>query len=143
MTTPPTRDTNGIIAALLRDFASLQKSKPSEWGYKRAAATVFALDEPIEALVEANGGLPKIENIGPKSAQVIHEVLATGASETVEDAVRKSGQASEIEKKRGLRNNFLSRAQVVAALRDERLTGPSLEDYRGDLQMHSIWSDGA
>ncbi|HEY7567822.1 MAG TPA: DNA polymerase/3'-5' exonuclease PolX [Gemmatimonadaceae bacterium] len=137
-----TRDTNGIIAALLRDFASIQQSKPSEWGYKRAAATVFALDEPLEALVEANGGLPKIDNVGPKSAQVIQEVLETGGSKTVEDAIRKSGQASEIDKKRGLRNNFLSRAQVVAALRNEHLTGPSLQDYRGDLQMHSIWSDG-
>ncbi|HEV8366250.1 MAG TPA: DNA polymerase/3'-5' exonuclease PolX [Gemmatimonadaceae bacterium] len=140
--TLPERDTNGIIAALLRDFASIQKSKPSEWGYKRAAATIFALDEPIEALLEPDGALPKIENIGPKSAQVILEVLETGGSETVEDAVRKSGQASEIEKKRALRDHFLSRAQVVAALRNERLTGPSLEDYRGDLQMHSIWSDG-
>jgi histidinol phosphatase-like PHP family hydrolase len=140
--TMPGRDTNGIIAALLRDFASIQKSKPSEWGYKRAAATIFALDEPIEALLEPDGALPKIENIGPKSAQVILEVLETGGSETVEDAIRKSGQSNEIEKKRALRDHFLSRAQVVAALRNERLTGPSLEDYRGDLQMHSIWSDG-
>ncbi len=138
----PGRDTNGIIAALLRDFASIQTSKPSEWGYRRAAATIFALDEPIEELVKANGALPKIEHIGPKSAQVIQDVLETGGSETVEDAVRKSGKASEIEKKRALRDHFLSRAQVVAALRNERLTGPSLQDYRGDLQMHSTWSDG-
>lgn len=138
----PGHDTNGIIAALLRDFASIQTSKPSEWGYRRAAATIFALDEPIEELVKANGALPKIENVGPKSAQVIKEVLDTGGSETVESAIRQSGKASEIAKRRALRDHFLSRAQVVAALRDERLAGPSLRDYRGDLQMHSIWSDG-
>lgn len=137
------RDTNGIIAALLRDFASIQRSKPSEWGYRRAAATIFALDEPIEALIEPGGSLPKIPNIGPKSEQVIREVLESGGSQTVERAVEQSGQAGEIRKKRALRGNFLSRAQVVAVLRDERLTGPSLEEYRGDLQMHSIWSDGA
>lgn len=136
------RDTNGIIAALLRDFASIQRSKPSEWGYRRAAASIFSLDEPIEAIMEADGSLPKIPNVGPKSEQVIREVLETGESETVERAVQASGKAGEIQKTRGLRNNFLSRAQVVAALRNDRLTGPSLADYRGDLQMHSIWSDG-
>jgi histidinol phosphatase-like PHP family hydrolase len=36
----------------------------------------------------------------------------------------------------------LSRSQVLAALRDESLIGPTIEDYRGDLQMHSTWSDG-
>ena len=30
-------DKNGQIAALLRDFAAIQKSKQSMWGYKRAA----------------------------------------------------------------------------------------------------------
>jgi putative hydrolase len=28
-------------------------------------------------------------------------------------------------------------------LQDARLDGPRLEDYRGDLQMHSTWSDGS
>jgi histidinol phosphatase-like PHP family hydrolase len=30
----------------------------------------------------------------------------------------------------------------VAALRKRSAKSPSLEDYRGDLQMHSVWSDG-
>jgi len=47
-----------------------------------------------------------------------------------------------IDRSRDLRANFLSRAQVLAALRDVRLQGPSRDDYRGDLQMHSPWSDG-
>ena len=45
----PTTDTNGLIAALLRDLASVQKSTASKWGYKRAAAAILALDEPIES----------------------------------------------------------------------------------------------
>jgi histidinol phosphatase-like PHP family hydrolase len=42
-----------------------------------------------------------------------------------------------------LRSHFLSRAQVAAALANRTLTGPSRADYRGDLQMHSTWSDGS
>ena len=32
---------------------------------------------------------------------------------------------------------------MLAALRNRRLRGPSLDDYRGDLQMHSTYSDGS
>jgi histidinol phosphatase-like PHP family hydrolase len=32
---------------------------------------------------------------------------------------------------------------VLAALRNKKLTGPTLADYHGDLQMHSTWSDGS
>ncbi|HJU75981.1 MAG TPA: PHP domain-containing protein [Gemmatimonadaceae bacterium] len=138
-----TADTNGIIAALLRDLALIQRSKHSEWGYKRAAATIFGLEASVESLLEPDGSLPRIPNVGPKSALVIQEVLQTGASETVERAVRESGKADEIERRRALREHFLSRAQVVTALNDNRLSGPALADYRGDLQMHSVWSDGA
>ena len=38
---------------------------------------------------------------------------------------------------------FLSRAEVRRILVDPSFSDPSLEDYRGDLQMHSEWSDGA
>ncbi len=135
-------DTNGLIAALLRDLASIQQSKQSEWGYRRAAATIYALDESIESMLGPDGSLPKIPSVGPKSAQVIAEVIRTGTSTTVERAVRESGKTEEIEARRRYRQHFLSRAQVVAALRDKRLSGPALGDYRGDLQMHSTWSDG-
>jgi histidinol phosphatase-like PHP family hydrolase len=136
-------DTNRLIASLLRDLASVQKSTQSKWGYKRAAAAILDLDDPIESLVQADGTLRKIPNIGPSSSRVILEVLRTGRSETVEKAVKESGRAGEIEKSRDLRTNFLSRAQVLAALRNNKLSGPGTTDYRGDLQMHSEWSDGS
>ena len=41
---------NGLIAGLLRDFAAVQTSTQSRWGYKRAAKAILALDEPIESL---------------------------------------------------------------------------------------------
>jgi len=136
-------DLNGKIAALLRDFAAIQKSKQRMWGYKRAAAAVLALEEPIESLMQPDGTLRKIPNIGPSSSRIILEVLRTGSSPTIEEAIAGSGQSPDIERRRELRGHFLSRAQVVAALRNRRLVGPTLADYRGDLQMHSVYSDGS
>jgi putative hydrolase len=143
MKPPVTNDTNGLIAALLRDLASVQKSQQSRWGYKRAAAAVRNLEEPIESLLQPDGTLRKIAQVGPSSTRVILEVLRTGRSETVERAVAESGKGSEIAKSRELRGNFLTRAQVIAALRNPKLRGPAPSAYRGDLQMHSTWSDGS
>ena len=50
-------DLNGKIAALLRDFAAVQKSKQSMWGYKRAARSVLGLEEPIESFLQPAGTL--------------------------------------------------------------------------------------
>ncbi len=136
-------DMNGMIAALLRDFAAIQPSKQRMWGYKRAAAAVLALEEPIESLVQADGTLRRIPNIGPSSTRVILEVLQTGSSPTIERAINESGQAGAIAQRRDLRGHFLSRAQVLSALQNTKLAGPRLEDYHGDLQMHSTWSDGS
>ena len=62
-------DMNGKIAALLRDFAAIQKSKQSMWGYKRAAAAILTLEEPIESFLQPDGTLRKIPNIGPSSIE--------------------------------------------------------------------------
>src|SRR5918911_1434270 len=105
-------DMNGKIAALLRDFAVVQKSKQSMWGYKRAAAAILTLEEPIESFLQPDGTLRKIPNIGPSSTRVIIEVLRTGTSPTVERAISESGATSDIERRRDLRGHFLSRAQV-------------------------------
>jgi histidinol phosphatase-like PHP family hydrolase len=136
-------DLNGKIAALLRDFAAIQSSKQKMWGYQRAAAAVLALDEPIETFRQPDGTLRKIPNIGPSSTRIILEILGTGTSPTIEAAIGGSGHKPDVDRRRGLRGNFLSRAQVLAALRNAKLTGPALADYRGDLQMHSTYSDGS
>src|SRR6476620_4097021 len=133
-------DMNGMIAALLRDFAAIQKSQQSMWGYKRAAAAVLALEEPLESLLQPDGTLRKIPNVGPSSTRVVLEVLQTGSSPTVERAIADSGKGADLERGRDLRGTFLSRAQVLAAIGNRKLRGPALADYRGDLQMHSVWS---
>src|SRR5881398_1809498 len=93
-------DMNGRVAALLRDFAAIQKSKQSMWGYKRAAAAILALEEPIESLLQPDGTLRKTPNIGPSSTRIILEVLQTGTSATVERAIADGGHATDIERRR-------------------------------------------
>ena len=136
-------DTNLIVAGLLRDLAVAQTSTQRAWGYKQAANAILALDEPLEALVQPDGTLVRIPRIGPSSTRVIQEVLATGASPVVERVVDASGRRDEVERRRALRAHFLSRARVRVVNDDASLGGPRREDYRGDLQMHSTWSDGS
>ncbi len=135
-------DVNAVIGGFLRDLAMVQTVQAKMFGYKRAAAAMFRLEHPITDLL-AEGTLPKISGIGPGSTRVINEVLATGTSTIVEEAVDATGQRPEIERRRGLRRHFLSRAAVLKVLAERHNGGPSLQDYHGDLQMHSEWSDGA
>jgi histidinol phosphatase-like PHP family hydrolase len=127
---------------LLRDLATAQPSKGAGFGYKGAANAILALDRPIESLLAPDGTLPRIPDVGPKSERVILDVLHTGGSSFVEQAVESSDKADEIRKQRGLRHNFLSRSRVVEALNEVSPEAPTADDYRGDLQMHSTWSDG-
>jgi histidinol phosphatase-like PHP family hydrolase len=133
-------DVNTVIAGLLRDLAFVQTDKHKTWGYKRAGAAVFWLDEPIDALRGPNGEFPKIAGLGPASMRVVTEVLETGTSPTVERAVETSPKRADIERRRRLRAAALSRAATLQILRavpeKQRL------NYRGDFQMHSTWSDG-
>ena len=54
-----------------------------------------------------------------------------------------AASGDEVDRRRALRAHFLSRARVRAVNDDPGLGGPRREDYRGDLQMHSTWSDGS
>jgi putative hydrolase len=136
-------DINAIISNLLDDLGEVQASKQSRMGYRRASHAFLFLDRPVTELVEPGGELPKIPTVGPKSLRVVQEVLESGRSPTVEAAIDASGKRETIEKRRSLRINFLSYSQVLSALRDEGLAGPTRESYQGDLQMHSQWSDGS
>jgi putative hydrolase len=136
-------DVNAVVGGYLRDLAFIQSSKQKMFGYKRAAASILALDVPLTDLVGPGGALPKIAGIGPGSARIVREVLETGESPTVEQAIQQSGNRADIERRRQLRDHFLSRAAVRRVLSDAVLAGPTLEEYRGDFQMHSEWSDGS
>jgi len=136
-------DVNAVVGGYLRDLAFAQSSQQKMFGYKRAAAAILSLDEPLTELVGPNGALPRIPGIGPGSTRVIREILETGESPTVDAAVDRSERRDDIHRRRELRQHFLSRAEVRRILADSVFTGPSLPQYRGDLQMHSEWSDGS
>jgi histidinol phosphatase-like PHP family hydrolase len=134
-------DINAIVSAALRDFAWVQSSTQSRWGYKRAAAAIRRLECALPDLLDA-GVLPRIHGIGPASTRIILEVLEHGFSPTVERAVVERGQQHEIARRRALRTGFLSRAEVVRLIALEVPGIVDVKDYRGDCQMHSVWSDG-
>lgn len=126
----------------MRDLAAAQPSRGAGFGYKGAANAILALDRPIETLLQADGTPERIPHVGPKSERVILEVLHTGGSAFVEQAVDASEHAADIRKQRALRASFLSRSRVVEVLKSPAPGAPNVDDYRGDLQMHSTWSDG-
>jgi histidinol phosphatase-like PHP family hydrolase len=135
-------DVNALVYGSLRDLAFAQVSQQKMFGYKRAAAAILALDDPLTDMVGPDGALPRIAGIGPGSTRVIREILDTGASPTVEEAVAASDRRADILRRRQLRAHFLSRARVRRILADPGFAGLDVEQYLGDLQMHSEWSDG-
>jgi putative hydrolase len=138
------RDINSEVAGWLRDLAFVQKAPQSRWGYKRAASAILYLPVPIDTLLNPDGTLQKIPQIGPASTRVILEVLRDGASPIVDAAVEAAEPKvrADIHRRRGLRSNFLSRAAAEAAMRTPMPGTPARSDVRCDLQMHSDWSDG-
>ena len=119
-------DINAVVGGYLRDLAFAQSSQQKMFGYKRAAAAIFALDTPLTDLIGPDGAWPKIPGIGPGSARVIREVLETGGSPAVEQAIEASDRRADIERRRQLRRHFLSRAEVRRILSDPSFAGPTV-----------------
>jgi histidinol phosphatase-like PHP family hydrolase len=101
---------------------------------------VLQLDRDIAPLVEADT-LRDVPGIGPATDRIARELILEGHSRFVDEAVQAAGRQDEIARHRALRHHFLSGA-AVAMLLGRRGT-PSRARYRGDFQMHSVWSDGA
>jgi histidinol phosphatase-like PHP family hydrolase len=136
-------DLNIIAGGLLQDLALLQPSERSRFGYTRAAKAISSgIDRSVVDLVE-EGVLRDVPFVGPSSERVIVELVRTGTSASVEKAVAASTRRNEVEKRRRYRRAYLSRYAMRAAL-DAALSTSivSTRRYRGDLQMHSTWSDG-
>ena len=101
---------------------------------------MLRLDRQITPLVEANL-LRGIPGIGPTTERIARELVCDGSSAFVERAVADAGKSREIAALRDCRRGFLSHAAVREVL--SRRGAPSRDKYRGDFQMHSVWSDGA
>jgi putative hydrolase len=133
-------DVNLELAGVLLDMAALAGDSQRGWGYKRAARAVLRIDRQITPLIEANT-FKAVPGIGPTTDRIARELLPDGRSAFVEQAIAEAGQEKEIARLRGLRRHFLSRAAVHDIL--SRRGVPSRARYRGDFQMHSVWSDGS
>lgn len=138
----PVRDLNMDVAGQLRDLAMVHSSRHASIAYKRAAQAVIALPMPLDQYV-AQHALRDLHHIGPASERVILECLEHRRSPTVERAIEASGRRAEVEAAWRFRSNFLSRAGVFAILKTSLPGVVGRDDYRGDLQMHSEWSDGS
>jgi histidinol phosphatase-like PHP family hydrolase len=134
------RDVNLELAGLLLDMASLAGESQRGWGYKRAAKAVLRIEAPITPLVETNT-FKAISGIGPTTDRIARELIHDGRSAFVERAVSDAGKDEAVAGLRELRQHFLSYAAVHEIL--GRRATPSRRKYRGDFQMHSVWSDGA
>ena len=136
-----TTDVNLALAGLLFDLVHVAGERnPRAFGYKRAAKAVLRLDRQITPLVTANT-FRAIPGIGPTTDRIARELIHDGRSEFVERMVREAGKQESLAKLRELRKNFLSRAAVADILK--KRGGPSRTKYRGDFQMHSVYSDGS
>jgi putative hydrolase len=136
------RDLNMDIAGQLYDMALIHASPHGRIAYKRAAQALLRLEDPIDEFAESRS-LREIPYIGPASERVIHEALEHGTSPSVVSAIEKSGRGKEVGEAHAFRTNFLSRAGALKALGSAPRGAVKREDYRGDLQMHTEWSDGA
>lgn len=134
------RDINLELAGALFDLAFIEGETPRAFGYTRAAKAVLRIDRPITPLVEANT-FKAIAGIGPTTDRIARELIYGGTSAHVEAAIEQSGKREGVVSLHTLRQHFLSRAAVHDIL--GRAGTPALAKYRGDFQMHSVWSDGA
>ena len=134
------RDVNLELGGLLLDMAALAGASQRAWGYKRAAKAVFRLDRHVTPLIEANT-FKAVPGIGPTTDRIARELIYDGRSALVEEAIRAAGKENAIATLRGFRQHFISRATMEEVL--ARRGSPSRPRYRGDFQMHSVWSDGS
>jgi len=136
-------DINAEVCWALQDMSAVQSVRQKKFAFERAAEIMLFLEAPLTDLWTPAGLSARLPGIGPSSARIIGEVLQHGSSPTVDKAIAASGKRAEIEKRRGLRSRFFSRAVVREILADSSLGGLTVADHRADFQMHSTWSDGA
>ncbi len=136
-------DLNIVAAGLLQDLALMQSHERSRFGYKRAARIIAAaIDRSVRDLIE-EGTLRDVPFLGASTERIVTELVRGGHSPSVQKALAGYSRRSDVEKRRGYRRAFLSRHTMRRAL--EAPLGRSvvsLKQFRGDLQMHSTWSDG-
>jgi len=128
-------DLNIFVSGLLDDLAAVQTSMYPRRAYERAARKIALLPDRLSLSTT-------LPDVGKTATAVVREVLATGTSATVTAAIERSGRVAEAEQRRARRDGFMSLAVARLVLQDTSLNAVGLDDYHGDFQMHSQWSDG-
>jgi histidinol phosphatase-like PHP family hydrolase len=81
--------------------------------------------------------------VGASTERIVAEVVKTGGSASTERSIAASSKRADVEKRRAFRRAYLSRHTMRLALEAPLPAAiVSTASYRGDLQMHSTWSDG-
>ena len=116
--------TNSDISELLAVRSDETKSEAHRSrAYRRAARAALTWPEEAADLLEQERPLTELYGVGDK--------LAGRISAWIEDP-------PELEERPVLRHDFMTRAEARRLLRDN----PDWPSLRGDLQMHTVYSDG-
>src|SRR3954471_17793361 len=117
--------TNADLADLLADEAE-ERTGTLARAYRRAARSAFLWPETAAGLVERGESLLELHGVGPFIARKLTEWMEKPPKR------RRSGSA--------MRRDFLTMADARRLLSTKPAWAKLL---RGDLQMHSVWSDGS
>lgn len=117
--------TNAELAGLLAEEAGKQGGTLSR-AYRRAARSAFLWPETVSAILSRNGSLLELHGVGPYIARKLTDWMA--------NAPPKLGRVPAD------RRDFLTMADARAVLAAKPDWAKQL---RGDLQMHTVWSDGS
>jgi putative hydrolase len=136
-----TADVNADGARWLMELALVQETVQRRRAYQRAARTVLMLPQPLSEL-RTGKGLAKIPNIGPSSERILLEVLDEGTSPTATRALAEGPAKRGRQPSDRLFSDYISRAVADQILGAPLPDVVGVADYKGDLQMHSTFSDG-
>ncbi len=115
------RDLSELLAAEAGVIARSTAAK----AFKRAARNAFLWPEEARSLLEQQRSLTELEGVGPFIAKQIQQWFDNPPTPPPRDA---------------LRENFLTLSEARKALAKK----PDWQQrYKGDLQMHTDWSDGS
>jgi putative hydrolase len=124
MSLPENHLTNAQLAELLAAAAEDQ-SAPRDRAYRRASRKALLWTEEASILVRDGRPLTELPGVGPYLERIIGEWIATPP------AIREPEE---------IRKDFLTRTSARAILQKK----PSWSGQaKGDLQMHTLWSDGS
>lgn len=115
--------TNSDIAELLAITAETAK-QPLQKALRRASRKALLWPDEAAQLVQEDRSLEELPGVGPALNRIIRGWIEN---------------PPDVPKRPELRNGFFTLPQAQALLQAK----PSwLQDIKGDLQMHSLWSDG-